>query len=174
MERTVAEFFGKILEFIHQLWPLRIVRVYQAGVRFWMGCVVGEQLGAGLYWFLPFFGAIEIVDTVEDVMDLPVQSVTTKDGKSVMFSANVSYMVTDAKLLYTEVQDFEENLQRIATGHLALRVREWTWDELQEGQRKLEISLRDTLTTRVKGWGSKIIECRLTDCVQAKQFRLLG
>jgi regulator of protease activity HflC (stomatin/prohibitin superfamily) len=169
----MGEFFTKLLDFLHDLWPLRIVRVYQRGVRFKFGIVTEPQLPPGWYAFWPFFWAIEVVDVVEDVLDLPTQSVTTADGKTVTFSANVSYEVLDASLLYTSVQDFENNFSRVASGHLAMRVREWKWDELMENRRKLELSLRDTLTTRVKGWGCQIIECRLTDCVQAKQFRLI-
>ncbi len=168
----MGDFLRIVLEKLYEVWPLRVVRSYQKGVPFWLG-EVGEEKGAGVYAFVPFFGAFEIVDVVEDVIDLPSQSITTKDGKMVTFSANVSFEVVDAVALWTQVQDFGENLSRVACGHLALKIREWTWDELQEGQRKLELSLRDTLTTRVKPWGVRVLECRLTDCVQAKQFRLI-
>lgn len=170
----MGDFLKLLADKIYDLWPLRVIRVYQRGVRFWLGDANPTPLEPGLYGFLPFFGAIEIVSVVEDVLDLPTQSVTTADGKTVTFSANVSYSVVDAVLLYTSVQDFEVNFSRVASGHLAMRVREWKWDELMENRRKLELSLRDTLTTRVKGWGCQIIECRLTDCVQAKQFRLIS
>ncbi len=169
----MGELFARLLDNLRELWPVKIVRVYQRGVRFRNGTVTEPALPPGHYYFWPFFWAIEVVDVVEDVLDLPSQSITTKDGKMVTFSANVSFEVTDAVALYTEVQDFDENLSRIACGHLAMRVREWEWIELQESQRKLESSLRDTLTTRVKGWGVKIIECRLTDLVQARQIRLV-
>lgn len=169
----MGEFFGKILDWLHDLWPFRIVRPYQRGVRFWLGNVTGDQLTPGLYAFIPFFMAIEVVDVVEDVIDLPTQSITTKDGRMVSFSANISFEITDAVAMWTQVQDFQENLSRVACGHLAMKVREWSWDELQESQKKLESSLKDTLTTRVKGWGCKILECRLTDMVQARQIRLV-
>jgi regulator of protease activity HflC (stomatin/prohibitin superfamily) len=169
----MGELFARVLDNLRELWPCKIIRSYQRGIRFKNGVVHEEQLVPGLYWFIPFFWAIEEVSVVEDVLDLPTQSITTADGKMVSFSANVSFEVTDAVLLYTQVQDFEQNLSRIACGHLAMRVREWRWDELQESQKKLEASLRDTLTTRVKGWGCRIIECRLTDLVQARQIRLV-
>lgn len=162
-----------VFDKIEYLWPLRHIRSWERGVFMCCGWTYKKQLSPGVWPFIPWFMAIEVLPVVEDVIDLPTQSITTSDGRMVSFSANVSYEVTDVVALYTQVQDFGENLSRVAAGHLAMRVREWSWDELQEGQRKLESSLRDTLTTRVKGWGVRILETRLTDMVQAKQFRLI-
>jgi regulator of protease activity HflC (stomatin/prohibitin superfamily) len=162
-----------LFEKVEYLWPFRVIRSFQRGVFMCVGWTYPHPLKPGFYPFLPWFMAIEVVDVVEDVIDLHSQSITTSDGKLVTFSANISYEVTDAVALWTEVQDFAENLSRVACGHLAVRVREQSWEELQLGQRKLELSLRDTMTTRVKPWGVRILECRLTDCVQAKQIRLV-
>jgi regulator of protease activity HflC (stomatin/prohibitin superfamily) len=162
-----------LFEKVEYLWPLKKIKSFQRGVLMSCGWTCPRALKPGLYPFIPWLMDIEAVNVVEDVVDLPSQSITTKDGKTVTFSANVSYEVTDAVAMWTQVQDFGENLSRVACGHLAMKIREWDWEELQDGQRKLEISLRDTLTTRVKGWGVRILECRLTDCVQAKQIRLV-
>lgn len=171
----MGDFVRLIAEKIYEIWPFRIVRVYQRGVRFWLGRVVGEQLGPGLYSFLPFFGSIEMVDVVEDVVDLPTQSVTTNDGKGVTFSANVCYEITDAVLHWTAVQDFHDNMSRAACSHLAVRVREQSYADLSsaEGQKKLEASLKGTLTTKVRPWGVQVLSVNLTDLVAAKHFRLI-
>ena len=169
----LGDIVGRIIDFIIELKGFVVIRCYERGVRFRNGRVTEGQLVPGVFFYVPLLWSIEVVPIVEDVIDLPTQSITTADGKMVSFSANISFTVEDAVLLYTEVQDFGENLSRVACGHLAMRVREWSWEELQSSQRKLESSLRDTLTTRVKGWGVRILECRLTDCVQAKQIRLV-
>lgn len=170
--------FGEgLVKFAQWLWgmfPVRIIRSYQRGVKFKKGIVQPEQLEPGIRWGWPFVDSIEVVSIVEDVIDLPTQSITTSDGKTVSFSANISYEVVDLVAYFTNVQDFSESLPRVAAGHLAKQVREWSWDELHKGQKKLEESLKGTLTTRVKGWGVRVIECRLTDCVVAKQYRIYG
>ena len=126
----------------------------------------------GVFPFIPFWMRIETLALCEDVVDLPVQSVTTSDGKTVTFSANIAYIITDVVQHYTNVQDFEQSFSRAACGHLAKVIRDETWDDLHQGQRKLEASLKDTLTTRVKKWGVQILECRLTDCSLSRQYRL--
>ncbi len=160
-----------ILEWLHQFWPIRIVYSYQQGVRFWLGEDT-KELTTGCYWFLPFFGNIEIVPTVPDVLDLGIHSITTKDNWCITFSANVAYEITSARLMFTKVQDFETSLQRIAEGHIASKVRDWTYEELIDSQKDLERSLKDTLETRAKNWGVKIHVVWVTDLVKARQYRL--
>lgn len=174
----MGDFLRLLLDSIHYLWPLRVIATYERGVLF-MGGRPGIELiptggifKSGIYPFLPFFMRIETLALCEDVVDLPVQSITTSDGKTVTFSANVAYVITNAVAHYTNVQDFADSFSRAACGHLALKVREWSWEELHQGQKKLEASIKGTLTTRVEDWGVKILEVRLTDCSLTRQYRL--
>lgn len=153
--------------------PFRIVRSYQRAVRFWMGNP-GPELGPGFWWIVPGLLTIEVVDTRADTSNLPTQSVTTKDGRAVTFSANVEFEIVDAAAYVTGVQQFDFSLTNVAMSHLAKRVRAWTWDELVTEQRALELSLRDTMTTRAKRWGVQINDVGLTDLTCAKTLRFYG
>lgn len=167
-------FFENIWNFLKELQPIRIVRSYQQGVRFTNGIHSNKPLPPGVYAVIPFFDDIEAVNTQEDVIDLPMQTVTTSDGKQVTLSWNVEYQVVDAVLHFMSVRDFDENLPRKAARHIASRVRELTLDELVLGQRELEGSLKGTLQTRTKTWGVKILDVGITDIVQAKAYRFIG
>jgi len=158
---------------IAALVPFRIVRNYERAVRFWLG-TPGPELGPGFWWIVPGLWAIVVVDIRADTSNLPTQTVTTKDGKSVTFSANVEFSITDAVSYTTGVQQFDFSLTNVAMSHLAKRVREWTWDELVASQRDLERSLRGTMTTRAKEWGVTIHDVGLTDLTIAKPLRLYG
>lgn len=107
-------------------------------------------------------------------MDLGVHSITTKDDQTVTFSANVAYEITDARLMYTKVQDFSLSLARLAEGHLATKIRDQDYNDLIAGQKKLEESLERTLTTKARGWGVTISDVWITDLVKSRQYRLFG
>lgn len=153
--------------------PFRVVRSYQRAVRFWLGRP-GPALEAGIWWAIPGLLTIEIVDTRADTTNLPTQTVTTQDGKSVTFSANVEFEIVDPVAYLTGVQQFDFSLTNIAMSHLAKRVRAWTWNELVAEQRALELSLRDTMTTRAKKWGVQVNDVGLTDLTPAKTIRFYG
>lgn len=155
------------------LLPLKIIHSFERGVKFHLGTDVAE-LGPGIHLFIPFFQSIEVIHVVPEVVNLPTQSLTTVDGHHISFSANIEFEVHDARAMFVGVQDFQSSLMNMAMNHLAYRVREWTWQELREGQRELERSMKDTLTTRVKKWGVTVLSVGITDLVEAQTYRIFG
>jgi regulator of protease activity HflC (stomatin/prohibitin superfamily) len=173
--------FERLWAFLSELQPIRIVRSYEQGVYFrngqisrWRRWSPEMALHGGVYAIVPFFDAIETVNCQEDALDLPIQSITTTDGKQVSLSANVIYRVTDAVLWYTAVRDFDENIQRLATRHIMSKVRDWSWADLCAEQKELEKSLRGTLGTKAARWGVEVLDCGFDTLVQARQYRLFG
>lgn len=168
---------AEILNRIASLWPWRRVHPWQRAVR---SCFVPFRgvkvsvLHPGIARCIPWFDSIEIRDVQEDSYNLPTQSVTTKDDVAVTFSANFVYEIEDVKASVFNVREFASSLQDLAMLHLSERVRELTWDELRDGQKELERSLKGTLETRARKWGVAISRAGLTDMVKARQFRHFG
>ena len=155
------------------LLPLRIIHSFERGVKFRLGRDIAE-LQPGLHFFWPYFEDIEVINVVPEVINLPTQSLTTLDGHHISFSANIEFEVHDARAMFCGVQDFQNSLMNMAMNHLAYRVRDWTWQELREGQRELERSIKDTLTTRVKKWGVTVLSVGITDLVETQTYRIFG
>ncbi len=153
--------------------PCRVVRSYRRAIVFRLG--VPHRVKTGFFWLWPFCIEEEsqVVVNVQ-TRNLLTQSMTTKDEAQVSFSVNVSYQITDAMAYYCEVADFETALDALAMVHLAAKVREKTWTELLADQKKMEKSLGDTLTTRVKDWGVEILVVGFTDLVKTRAYRLFG
>lgn len=176
--------FQAIIDFLGKFWPLEVIYSWQRGVRFWFGNPVkildgrGKLFGfiptGGLYAFLPFAGHIEVVNVAPDVLRLFDQNVTTKDGVGVMMAANVAYRIVDPLKATTEVQYLHNNLGDACRRHLAKRVRDRDWSELQEDQSKLEKSCRDTMTTHVKAWGVEIDDVGFVCFIRTKNISLTG
>lgn len=168
MNSTIVDI---ILQNLMELMPFRIIMSYQFGVRWTFG-KKPTRLDAGFHWCLPLRHSVDIVNQTEEVLNLPTQSVTTKDGKIVCFSCNVGVRVVDPVAYYCEVQDFNLSVNALAMTHLAARVRELDYAEAAHDLRSLEKSLRNTLETRLKKWGAEITSVGFTDFVLARQFRL--
>lgn len=175
--------FSAVVEFLTRFWPLEVVYgSYQRGLRFWLGRYVktldgnGKLLGfiptGGLYCFLPWFGHIEVVNIAPDVLKLFDQNITCRDGTGVMIAANVCWTIVDPYKSFVEVQQIENNLGDACRRHLAKRVREWTWEELVENQAELEKSMKNTMTTHVKGWGVSIGDVGLVCFVKTRNISL--
>lgn len=169
---------------IIELWPFVKVRVWERATRqrFWVwdrkrwwwpigrGVRV-DELSAGVHWAPLWITEVDSEPVVEQTMNLPTQSVTTADGISVSFSTNIVYEVEDVVKATTAVTNFERSAQALAMMHLARRIRAKEWKWLIDNQDDLEKSLKDTLTTRFKGWGVRVVAVGLTDMVSALQLR---
>lgn len=157
-----------ILANLMSLMPFVIVRSYQRGVR-WVFGRNPKELKPGIHWKLWVVHQVEICSVVDDVMDLPVQSVITMDEKLVCFSVNIGYRVTDIVSHYCNVQDFIESTAGLAMTHLAQKVRERTCAELVADLKEVEKSLKGTLTTRMQKWGTEVFSVGFTDFAEVPQ-----
>lgn len=163
-----------ILQNLMSLFPFVVVRSYQAGVRWTFGRNP-VALGPGPHWKLWVYHQIDIYDLCDEVLDLPVQSVITKDEKLVCFSVNIGFRVVDVVAHGCNVQDFAESTAGLAMTHLAQRVREKTLSEVTSdgGLRDLERSLEGTLTTRMKRWGTEVFSVGFTNFAEVpRQMRI--
>lgn len=170
----MENFVGIILQNLMALMPFVIVRTYQRGVRWRFGCSPIE-LAPGLHWKMWLYHQVEIADIVDEVIDLPVQSIITADEKLVCFSVNIGFRVVDVVKHWNSVQDFHEATAGLAMTHLAKKVRELKLEELLKDLTKLEKSLAGTLTTRFKDWGTEVFSVGFTDFAEVPtQIRLFG
>lgn len=169
----MSNFLAYIFDKLYLLWPFRIVNSYQQGVRFWLGRDTAE-LTEGFYAVCPFLGSIEIVDVAEDVINLPVNSITTLDGKAATFSANLAFKIAHARKKFVCVQDFSNSLDALASGYLSASIRGQRWEDLLANQGELEDDVQAKLNAAVKKWGVRITAVHITDMVEARQYRLFA
>ncbi len=165
-------FFDWIMAIWEDFKFFRLIEVWQGGCRFRRGVPESKPLGAGVWFYWPIIDRIEVIAIRPSYLDLPTQSVTTADGRTVTFSANVCYEISNAVLAYTEVHDLEHFIIRAAMGHLHGKIHDWTHADLMAHLKDLEKSLESTLETRTKKWGVRILDVKLTDMVQTRTYRL--
>lgn len=167
-----------LLSYILQLWPFARLKPWEHGLRVtyipFRAAKVRVLAGPRIIRDIPFFDELMRRDMREDTYNLPTQSITTRDGKGVSFSANFVFEVVDAAKALANVKEFDSSLQDVAMLHLSDRMRRLDWNELLAQQRELETSLRDTLTTKAKDWGVRILRVGFTDLVATEHYRLFG
>ena len=161
-----------VLNNLMALFPFVIVRSYQRGVR-WVFGKNPKELMPGFHWKIWLLHQVETINVVDEVVNLPVQSVITADKKLVCFSVNIGFRIDDAVKHMCGVQDFQESTAGLAMTHLAKRVREKTLADLISDLGTIEKSLSGTLTTRFQDWGTTVFSVGFTDFAEVPyQIRL--
>lgn len=167
-------FLDFLLAIWSAIWPFRFVRSGWQGVVFRRGVAEVKPRTAGWVWLWPAFWQYETEPVTLRFIDLPNQSMTTKDGAVLGLSANIAYRITNLVLALTEVDDYKDSMAGLAMGHIHTRVSEWNRADVLGERRKLERSVLDTLTKRAEPWGIVVEDVRLTDCAPTRVYRVFN
>lgn len=182
-----SDWISTLLAKLGELWPWTKIDPWETGIitfyipayRDWRGKLIESRTiikarGPGVHFTPWYYSRITKVDTRALVMDLQVQTITTRDAKSISFSVNIEYEIIDGTLAQTAVQHLGSSLEATCRNHLARRVRSMEFLGLLAKQDDLEKSLRGTLSSRAAKWGVKITDVGFTDMTESTTQRLLG
>lgn len=167
----MADLFQKILDFLLEFLPVRIVREWEQGVRSFCGRMQDEPLTAGVWWFWPFLGDIHIQPCVDEVVETELQTVTIQDGTSLTFSLAVRYRVKDAVAMFRAVREHDDSILeaiRSAAGWAA------TWsDDLENAQAHLAEATEKQARKYMRGWGIEIRSVAIINLTTSPVLRLM-
>jgi regulator of protease activity HflC (stomatin/prohibitin superfamily) len=168
-------FISDIWEFITSLFPhLEIVPATHSGVKFVRGKNIVE-VSAGMVWYWPIVTELETVPIVRQVAKLDTQTLTTKDGFSVIVGGLIVYYVDDPIVFLTENDDADTSVDDACLTAIRDVVQTSTWDELRSTYR----AVVDKKLTKEAGesldiFGVTVERARLTELAKTKVISLVG
>jgi len=131
-----------------------------------------KTLGPGLYFCFPIIDEIQKLDVTPQVINLPNQSVTTKDSKTLAISGAVEYSICDPRKALLEVQNFDASLQNLSMGIIGDYIKQRSYQDcikLNGLEGKVIGGIRD----RASDWGLKVTRFWITDLAQHRVYRLM-
>jgi regulator of protease activity HflC (stomatin/prohibitin superfamily) len=127
--------------FVSFVLSVKITRQYDRAVIFRFGRLAGTK-GPGLFFVIPFVDQIVRVDLRIRQLDVPKQTIVTRDNISVDVDAVIYYHVTDAIQAIVEVEDYE--------GATALIAQTMLRDVLGQNELDMILSDRDSLNQKIQ------------------------
>jgi len=95
-----------------------IVQPWESGLRVRCGNRI-KPLSKGIYFKLPYFDSVYVQEVRLRVRDLSVQTLTSKDGKTITLSCSMGYSISNVQKLYETLYHPEQTLSNIAMSELA-------------------------------------------------------
>lgn len=127
--------------FVIALSSVKITRQYNRAVIFRFGRLAGIK-GPGLFLIIPFVDQIVRVDLRVKQLDVPKQTIITRDNISADVDAIIYYHVTDAAQAIVEVEDY--------AGATALIAQTMLRDILGQNDLDMILSDRDSLNQKIQ------------------------
>jgi regulator of protease activity HflC (stomatin/prohibitin superfamily) len=139
---------------------LKIIRPWQKGLVERLG-KYQRTADAGLTLIIPFMERLIKIDMREQVVDVPPQSVITKDNVVVEVDAVVYYEVTDPVKVTYNVANFYTAATKLAQTNLRNLVGDLALDESLTSREVINTKLRQILDDATDKWGTKVTRVEL-------------
>lgn len=122
-----------------------------------------KTLTGGLHYMLPSIDSLLKIDIREDIIDIPQQSVVTREGTQLLVNAVVYYRVFDANKALLEIANVQHSIGLIAQTKLREVLALHTYQQIQLERLALATRLKAILDQASEPWGVDITRVELTD-----------
>jgi regulator of protease activity HflC (stomatin/prohibitin superfamily) len=152
---------GSLFLLVLAVRTLRIIRPYEKGVVETLGKYTAPPREPGLALVVPFFQRMELVDTREQVIEVPPQEVITKDNAAVTVDAVIYFRITDPVRVIYNISNFSYAAVKLAQTNLRNIVGEMELDQTLTGREKINSQLRRVLDEATDEWGVKVVRVEI-------------
>lgn len=160
---TIARLFGSVV-----FWAT--VQPWEQAIRVRLGKRV-RRLSPGLHLRIPIVDQVHTQTSAWRASLISTQTLSTKDGATIVTGGNVGYRIADIEALYRSLHHAEDTISQVASAALAEQIQRLTKEEATPEL----VAERATLAVREKlsAFGLAEIELRLTDFAFVRVHRLV-
>lgn len=171
----------RLFSFVQQVWEfllfVEIVDEYQRGLVLRFGRF-HRELEPGLHFYWPFrIEKVLSTSIVPDAAKLDEQTLTLRDGATVVIRPVITYRVHNIRKHLLEVEDAEGSLADAVSGAIRRELTQHPWSDLIEPDRcaEIEVAIAAGIRREAFRWGVEVIRVQFPDLVRLDgAFRLFG
>lgn len=141
---------------------LRVIAEWQRAVVLRLGRVLGVK-GPGLIFLIPFVDKPIVIDLRVVNVDVPPQTIVTKDNVTVTIDAVVYYKVIDPLKAVTSVSNYQTAVLNISQTSLRDIIGQMELDEILSKREEINKKLQAILDEVTEGWGIKVTNVTVRD-----------
>ncbi len=169
----LEKLFDLLLEFLDLFRFWQVVDQYEQGIVLQLGKFRRDLKTPGLKIICPFgIDQVFTVNVTLHTMNLRTQTLTQKDGKTIVMSPVLSYRIRDAKKFTLEAESADDALADITYGTVAEMVRQSTMEEMMDD------TWHELLYKEVRrqgfAFGIEVLAVRLSDFGALRTIRLIN
>ncbi|MDK2896959.1 MAG: hypothetical protein PWP04_1079 [Candidatus Atribacteria bacterium] len=149
---------------------IKVVREYERGVIFRLGRLIGAK-GPGLFFVIPLIDQFAKVDLRVVTMDVPKQSLITRDNVPVTVDAVVYFRVMEAEDAITKVENYRGATSLISQTTLRSIIGQSELDELLTQRDKINEALQLIIDEKTDPWGIKVSAVEIKEVVLPEELK---
>lgn len=163
---------GEIFQTLLRLFPwLVIVPATHGGVAFVRGKHVKEWK-PGLHWYWPVATTYKTIAVVRQTQLIQSKVVMTKDHKTVIVGALVTYYINDVVQALSGVADLASDVMERSQGAIYDEIGRYTLQEIQADRAAFKVKLTACAAEALNGYGVCILQVQLTEFAPSRAISL--
>lgn len=170
---SAFDWLSDVFNYILSLIPhVTIIKKTHGGVAFVRGKHV-KELKPGLVIWWPFWTELMEIPVVRQSLDMPPQTLTTKDGKPVTIAGVTIYRVADPVTALTIQWDLEETVRDLSGAAIRSFVCDHTFEELRTNRAHMDRRLTKAVAEALEEYGIEVINAWLTDLAETRVLTIV-
>jgi regulator of protease activity HflC (stomatin/prohibitin superfamily) len=170
----VFGWIGQIFQTLLKLLPwLVIVPATHGGVAFVRGHQVKEWK-PGLHWFWPVVTHYKLMTIVRQTQLIQSRVIMTKDLRTVIVGALVTYFVDDVVQAVAKIADLPSDVIERSQGAIFSAVSENTLEEIQANRLQFNKNLTEKISGTLNGYGVQVLQAQLTEFAPCRALAISG
>jgi regulator of protease activity HflC (stomatin/prohibitin superfamily) len=158
----VVVFFAEFILSLLIAASIKVANQWERGLVLRLGRFVGMR-GPGLFFVIPVFERVRIVDLRVQTHDIRHQEVITRDNVPVAINGVLFFKVVTVEDAVMKVQDYLFAVGQLAQTALRDVAGGMTLDEVLAERERIEKMIRDSVEKDAEAWGLEITGIRLLD-----------
>lgn len=161
--------FKDLIDYVTKLFTWWVVIMpWEQGIRVTFGkkCIV---LNEGMFLKLPLVHKIYVQEKRLRVLNLPVQTVSTRDGFALTISCSVGYSIVDIHKLYNTLYQPDMSIQNIVSSKVSEFISKHDLQECKPSE--IESKLNESI--QATDYGLKYDYVKIINFAHVKTFRLI-
>lgn len=163
---------GEIFQTLLRLLPwLVIVPATHEGVAFVYGKNV-RKWGPGLHWYWPVATQYKLIAVVRQTQLIQSKVVMTKDHKTVLVGALVTYCIDDVVAALAQIADLASDVMERSQGAIYETIGKHTLEAIQADRGAFRNIMTERVGEALNGYGVRIIQVQLTEFAPARAIAI--
>lgn len=147
-----------------------ILQPWEQGLRVRCGKWV-KKFNGGLHFKLPYLDYVFMQNCRLRITDVPNQSVTTKDDKTITFAGALRYRVQNVEPLYMKIHMGEDTISTYVQGIITDKIATSRYEDCEP--EKLMEYVDNEMHEQLEEWGLADCAFILTDFAKVKTYRFI-
>lgn len=167
-------FLEQIIEYLTYLKPYEIINEWEEGLKVTLG-KCGKVCRTGIFLKIPFIDEFYVQPVRERVVGMPLQSLTSLDGKDICIKGALTYKIIDIKKLYTEVHAPETTIINIASDAICSFCMKNSYEQSMNDKKEFLANLKEYVNKILDelDYGISFYEFKVTAFSSVKTYRLI-